>query len=173
VLQAARWKCKTRKSPKFAIWAPSHNFVGLYLRNLGTYRQSEKLLYSNVSHMRLYNMVNFGPQAAGIVLLVWDTPANVNGFRILAELLHGNSSSGRQPNFAALNRGRDLYSYSAGRPSRWVLAHISSSFFRSFRSEHFLRCLLTNIVETSSHDMSLTPISALLCKFCKSTPRVK
>jgi len=30
------------------------------------------------------------------------------------------SSSGRQPNFAALNRGRHLYS--AGRPSRWALA---------------------------------------------------
>jgi len=34
------------------------------------------------------------------------------------------SSSGRQPNFAALNRGCHLYS--AGRPSRWALAHISS-----------------------------------------------
>jgi len=34
------------------------------------------------------------------------------------------SSSGRQPNFAALNRGRHLYS--AGGPSRWALAHISS-----------------------------------------------
>ena len=32
------------------------------------------------------------------------------------------SSSGRQPNFAALNRGRHLCS--AGRPSGWVLAHI-------------------------------------------------
>jgi len=32
------------------------------------------------------------------------------------------SSSGHQPNFAALNRGRHLYS--AGRPSRWALAHI-------------------------------------------------
>ena len=31
-------------------------------------------------------------------------------------------SSGRQPNFAALNRGRHLYS--AGRPSRWALAHV-------------------------------------------------
>jgi len=27
---------------KIAIWAPSQNFVGLYLRNEGTYRQSEK-----------------------------------------------------------------------------------------------------------------------------------
>jgi len=32
------------------------------------------------------------------------------------------SSSGRQPNFAALNRGRHLCL--AGRPSGWALAHI-------------------------------------------------
>ena len=32
------------------------------------------------------------------------------------------SGSGRQPNFAALNRGRHLYS--AGQPSVWALAHI-------------------------------------------------
>jgi len=24
---------EAKKSPKIAIWAPSHNFVGLYLRN--------------------------------------------------------------------------------------------------------------------------------------------
>ena len=34
------------------------------------------------------------------------------------------STSERQPNIAALNRGRHLCS--AGRPSRWALAHISS-----------------------------------------------
>ena len=33
-----------------------------------------------------------------------------------------HSSSGREPNFAALSKGRHLYS--AGRPSRWALAHI-------------------------------------------------
>ena len=33
-----------------------------------------------------------------------------------------HSSSGRQPNFATLNTGRHLCS--AGRPSRWTLAHI-------------------------------------------------
>jgi len=36
------------------------------------------------------------------------------------------STSGHQPNFAALNRGRHLYS--TGRPSRWALAHISNLF---------------------------------------------
>ena len=33
-----------------------------------------------------------------------------------------HSSNGRQANFAALNRGRHLYS--AGRPSRWAMAQI-------------------------------------------------
>ena len=37
------------------------------------------------------------------------------------------SSSGRQPNFAALNRGRHLCS--AGRPSGWALAHILVGYF--------------------------------------------
>jgi len=44
------------------------------------------------------------------------------------------SSSGRQPNFAALNRGRHLCS--AGRPSRWALAHILVVFIL------FLSCIV-------------------------------
>jgi len=34
-------------------------------------------------------MLNFGPLAAEIVSLVWGTPANFNGFRVLAVLLRG------------------------------------------------------------------------------------
>jgi len=34
-------------------------------------------------------MVNFCILAAEIVSLVWGTPANYNGFRVLAALLHG------------------------------------------------------------------------------------
>jgi len=79
-----------KKPPKFAIWAPSHNFVGLYLRNLGTYQQSEKnLLNSNVSPTSAYNTVNFGSLAAEICWRVWGTPAHFNGFRVSAALLHG------------------------------------------------------------------------------------
>ena len=35
-------------------------------------------------------MVNFGQLAAEIGLPVWGTPANFNGFRVLAALLHGS-----------------------------------------------------------------------------------
>ena len=48
-------------------------------------------------------------------------------------LVDARSSSGRQPNFAALNRGRHLCS--AGRPWRWALAHILVMFFW-FRAPH-------------------------------------
>jgi len=34
-------------------------------------------------------MVNFGPLAAEIGPVVWGTPANFDGFRVLAALLHG------------------------------------------------------------------------------------
>jgi len=90
---AARGSLKTqdaKKSQKIAIWAPSHNFVGLYLLNEGTYRQSEKnSLSSDISSTCPHNMVKFGALAAEIDPVVWGTPANFNRFLVLAALLHG------------------------------------------------------------------------------------
>ena len=74
---------------KFAICAPSHNFLGLYLRNQGMYRQSEKrLLNSNIFPSFPLNMANFGPLASEIDWRVLGAPANFYGFRVLASLLH-------------------------------------------------------------------------------------
>ena len=50
-------------------------------------------------------MVNFGLLAAEIISLVWGTPGNFNGFRVLAALLHGTLVVGVSQT-AALNRGR-------------------------------------------------------------------
>jgi len=47
------------------------------------------LLSSNISSTRPRNTVNFRPLAAEIGSLVWGTPANFNGFRVLVALLHG------------------------------------------------------------------------------------
>ena len=86
-------------------------------------RQSEKnLLSSNISATCPHNMLNFGPLAAEIVSLVWGTPGNFNGFRVLAALLHSTLVVGVSQT-AALNRGRHLYS--AWRPSLSGLTHIS------------------------------------------------
>jgi len=67
-------------------------------------------------------MVKFGLLTAEICWRVWGTPANFNGFSRLGSVTARHSSSGRQPNFAAVNRGH--YLYLAGRPSRWALARI-------------------------------------------------
>jgi len=86
-------------------------------------RSPKKLLSSNISSTCPHNMVNFGSLAAETEIgpVVWGAPANFNGFRVLAALLHGTVVVGIS-HTATLNRGRHLYS--AGRPSRWALAHI-------------------------------------------------
>ena len=43
-------------------------------------------------------------------------------FSYIGSVTARHSSSGRQPNFVALSRGR--HPYSTGRPSRWASAHI-------------------------------------------------
>ena len=48
-----------------------------------------KNLSSNISSTCSRNMVNFGRLAAEIGPVVWGTPANFNGFRVVAALLHG------------------------------------------------------------------------------------
>ena len=73
-------------------------------RHLGTIPQLRRAKSSPLRHVSIIgkklvkqqylihmfsNMVNFGPLAAEIVSLVWGTPANFNGFRVLAALLHG------------------------------------------------------------------------------------
>jgi len=55
--------------------------------------RKKSLLSSNISPTR-HNMVNFGPLAAEIGSFVWSTPANFNGFRLLAALLHGTPALG-------------------------------------------------------------------------------
>ena len=51
--------------------------------------------------MSPHNLVNFGALAAEIGPVVWGTPANFNGFRVLAALLHGtvHHASEKDPTF--------------------------------------------------------------------------
>jgi len=55
-----------------------------------------------------HNMVNFGPLADEIGPVVWGTPANFNGFRLLAALLHGTPVLGVSQ---TLRRWRDGATY--------------------------------------------------------------
>jgi len=75
---------------KFAICALSHNIDGFIFATRPKARidnRKKNLLKSNVSPTCSYNY--FGPLAAEIASVVWGTPANFNGFRVLAALLQG------------------------------------------------------------------------------------
>ena len=72
------------------------------LRHVSTI--GKNLLSSNMSSRCPPQYGELGPLAAEIALPVWGTPANFNGFRVLAALLHGSQVVGVSQT-AALNRG--------------------------------------------------------------------
>jgi len=121
LLHAACLKCMTQKSRQKS---PS----GHHRRTLSGYifatkacidNRGKNLLSSDMSSTCAHNMVNFGLLTAEIDPVVWGTCAKSTGFASWQRYCTA-SSSGRQPNFAALNRGATY----AGRPSRWALTHI-------------------------------------------------
>jgi len=91
VLQVARWKCRTQKLAKKS--PPGHHRTTLSGHIFATKaridNRKKNLLSSNISSTCSHNMMNFGQLAAEIDPVEWDTPANFNGFRVLAALLHG------------------------------------------------------------------------------------
>ena len=125
MLHVTRWKYRTQKWHKKSPSAHRRTTLSGYIFATKARRPidnpKKNLLNSNTSSTCSHNMVNFGPLTAEIGLGVWDTPANFNGFRVLAALLHSTVVVGVSQT-TALNRGRHLHS--AGRPSRWALAHI-------------------------------------------------
>jgi len=102
--------------------------------------RKKNLLNTDTSSTCPHNMVNFRPTNGWDLLASLGHPCKFQRLSRLGSGTARHSSSERQPNFAALNRGRHLYS--AGRPSRWALAHILVDI-----TLHFIfygRCQLNN-----------------------------
>ena len=91
MLHAARCKCRTQKIRQKSPSRHHRTTLSGYIFATEACIDNRKknLLSSNISSTCTHNMVNFGPLAAEIVSLVWGTPANFNGFRVLAALLYG------------------------------------------------------------------------------------
>jgi len=69
-----------KNDTKMAVWAPFATKACINNR--------KNMLNNNISSTCPHNMANFDPLAAEIGSGVWGTPANLNDFRVLAELLH-------------------------------------------------------------------------------------
>jgi len=125
MLRAARWKCRT---PKIAKKSPSaHHRTTLsgyvFATKARIDNRKKNFLNSSISPIRPHNMVNFGLLTAEIGSGVWGTPANFNGFLVLAALLHSTLYWASAKLCGVEQRAPPIYS--AGRPSRRALAHIS------------------------------------------------
>jgi len=87
------------------------------------YRQSEKKLVKQqyILHMS-WQYGKLRPTNGWDRFASLRHPSKFQQVSCLGSVTAWHYRSGRQPNFAALNRGRHLYS--AGRPSHWASAHI-------------------------------------------------
>jgi len=142
VLHGARCKYMTQKVVKnrhLGTISQLCRAIFLQLRHISTIRK--KLV------MQLYLLHMFPQYGELRPTSGWDRSGsfwhscNFQRVSRLGSVTARHSSIGRQPNFAALNRGRHLYS--AGRPSCWALAQIlvrnagitMNNFFRSQKVE--------------------------------------
>ena len=125
VLHVARCKCRTQKSRQKS---PS----GHHPTTLLGYIFATKACIDNRKNLvKQQYLLYMSPQYGELrPTSGWDSfvslghPCKFQLVSHLGSITARHSSSGHQPNFAALNRGCHLCS--AGRPSRWALAHISS-----------------------------------------------
>jgi len=97
------------------------------LRHVLTTRKGVKQQY--LSHISSQNGELWPTNGWDLQLASLGYPIKFQQVSRLGSVTARYSSSRRQPNFVALNRGRHLYS--AGRPSRWALAHILVSDYNS------------------------------------------
>jgi len=138
LLHVARWKCRTQK-----WWKKSPS--GHHRTTLSGFIFTTKALIDN---RKKTSRQQYLPHMSSQYGELWP----ISGCDLLASLGHPckfqrvlhlgsvtarQSSSGRQPNFAAVNRGRHLYS--AGRPSRWALATFVVSVL--FSRWHYCRTI--------------------------------
>jgi len=126
VLHAARWKYRTQKSRQKSPSGHHRTTLSGYIFATKASIDNRKKLVKQqyVLHM-CPQYGQFRPTSGWDRFTSLGHPCIFQRLSRLGSVTARQSSSKRQPNFAALNRGRHLCS--AGRPSRWTLAHISSS----------------------------------------------
>jgi len=123
VLHAARWKYRTQKLRKKSLSAHHRTTLSGYIFATKAYIDNRKKVVKEQYLLHMSSQYGELRRTSGWDLLT--SLRHLSKFQRLWRLdsvTARHSGSGCQPNFAALNTG--LHLYSAGRPSRWALAHI-------------------------------------------------
>ena len=162
-LQAARCKYRTQKNRHFGTIAQLCRAISSQLRHVSTI--GKKLVKQQyVLHMSS-QYGELRPTSGWDRLTSLGQPCKFQLVSRLGSVTCTASSSGRQPDLAALSRGRHLYS--AGRPSRWALAHISSTHYFTFyivyaiQQLRFVSCLINQCLIDAAMLLCLSLVSVL------------
>jgi len=123
VLHVARWKYRTQKIAKNSPSGHHCTILSRYIVATKAHRQSEKKLVKQQHLLHMSSQYGELQPTNGWELLArLGQPSKFQRVSRLGSVTARHSSSGHQPKFVALNKGRHLHS--EGRPSRWALAHI-------------------------------------------------
>jgi len=125
VLHAARCKCRTQKSRQKSPSGHHRTTLSGYVFATKARRPIEnrkKLVKQQYLPHMSSQYSELRPTSGWNRFVSLRHPSKFQPVSRLGSVTARQSSSERHPNFAALNRGRHLCS--AGRPSRWALAHI-------------------------------------------------
>jgi len=116
VLHAARWKYRTQKNHHLCTIAQHCRAISSQLRHVSTIRKKhvkqQYLPHTSSQYGEVWSTSGWDPLSS------LGHPCKFQRVSRLCIITAWHSSSGRQANLLALNRGRHLYS--AGRPSRWA-----------------------------------------------------
>jgi len=94
-------------------------------------------------------MVNFGPLAAEIVSLVWGTPGNFNGFRVLAALMHGTLVVGVSQTLRRLTEGATYIRHGDHHVGHWPTFLVILLFhLLQYLHQHFVLLFLVCLLHT-------------------------
>jgi len=129
-IKTAGLKCAARGSlemqdakirQKFAIWAPLQNLSGCIFASKAFIDNRKSVKQQYLLHM-YWQYGKLRPTSGWGRFGSLGHPCKFQRVSRPGSVTARHSSSGHQPNYAALNIGRHLYS--AGRPSRWAFAHV-------------------------------------------------
>jgi len=109
-----------KKSP---FWHHRTTLSGYIFGTKACIDNRKNLLNSNTSSACPDNMVNFGLLTAEICWRVWSTPANFNGFRVLAALLHGTLVVGVSHTLRRWTEGATYIRQGSHRVGHWPGPH--------------------------------------------------
>jgi len=171
VLHAARWKYRTQKSPFRHHCTTLSGYI--FAAKACIDNRKKNLLNIDTSSTYPHNMVNFGLLTAHICWRVWCTPANFNGFRVLAALLRGTLVLGVSQTLRRSTEGATYIRQGSHHVGHWSTFLVPNVLEVSTANLNWLFAVLYLCIVVSSSGLKChsgiwtTELWNLVCMLCR------